>query len=207
MADFVPKKIIGKFIHISDIPLKKQNKKILVYFLGAEYCPYCAAERWAIVNALKYFGKWEILEEEWSAEKDEKYLNIPTFTFKNSNYQSTKIMFIGKEIADRNFNKFDKELTGEDNDILDMYNPDQIIPFLLIDGQFMQAGTGINPNLLQNLTHVDIYREIEKNNSEVRKAIENETNRIAALICKALNNNDEVCNMNDNIKYMLNSIR
>ena len=32
------------------------NGKPEVLFLGGEYCPYCAAERWSMVNALSRFG-------------------------------------------------------------------------------------------------------------------------------------------------------
>ena len=32
------------------------NGKPEVFYLGAEYCPYCAAERWAMIVALSRFG-------------------------------------------------------------------------------------------------------------------------------------------------------
>ena len=42
-------------------PLTKDGKPLLVY-IGAEYCPYCAASRWALVIALSRFGKFTGLQ-------------------------------------------------------------------------------------------------------------------------------------------------
>ena len=36
-------------------PLTSGGKPVMLY-MGAEYCPYCAAERWAIIIALSRFG-------------------------------------------------------------------------------------------------------------------------------------------------------
>jgi hypothetical protein len=35
-----------------------------------------------------------------------------------------------------------QELDENEFEILDTFNPDQLIPFLLSDGQFMQVGSG-----------------------------------------------------------------
>ena len=58
MSDFVPRKVLGKFMHVTDISINRPSGKCLVFFMGAEFCPFCAAERWAIVGALDRFGKW-----------------------------------------------------------------------------------------------------------------------------------------------------
>ncbi|MGI0023949.1 MAG: DUF929 family protein, partial [Nitrososphaera sp.] len=120
MSSFIPKKILGKFMHISDEPLKRSEGKSLVFFLGAGFCPYCAAERWAIVNALRNFGSWEGIVEDRSAGRDEKYLNIPTLSFARAKYSSDYVEFIGRETADRNFEPL-QELDGKDYEILDAF--------------------------------------------------------------------------------------
>jgi thiol-disulfide isomerase/thioredoxin len=50
-------RILGKFVEVSKDTIRRDGK-LLVFFMGAEYCPYCAAERWAIVRALQRFGRW-----------------------------------------------------------------------------------------------------------------------------------------------------
>jgi len=95
--------------------------------MGADFCPYCASERWAIVRALSNFGRWQGLLESASANHDEKYLSIPTFDFARAKYTSDYVEFIGRETADRNFEPL-QELDESDYEILDTFNPDQLIP-------------------------------------------------------------------------------
>ncbi len=204
MSGFIPKKVLGKFMHISNEPLKRQTGKSLVFFMGAGFCPYCAAERWAIVAALSKFGTWEGIVEDSSAGHDEKYLNIPTLSFARAKYDSKLIEFIGRETADRNFEPL-QELDDKDYQILDTFNPDQIIPFLLIDGQFMQAGSGYSPQLLEGLDHAKVRAALADANSAVGKAIDSEANNIAAMICKSIGGKSDVCS-SDRIRALIAKI-
>src|SRR5580692_10140458 len=47
--------VTGKPTTISGTALTENGKPEMLY-IGAEYCPYCAAERWAMVVALSRFG-------------------------------------------------------------------------------------------------------------------------------------------------------
>lgn len=192
MSEFVPKKVLGKFMHVTDEPLKRPSGKPLVFFMGAGFCPFCAAERWAIVEALKNFGTWEDLVEEKSAGHDEKYLNVPTMSFARARYSSEFIEFVGRETADRNFEPL-QELDEKDYEILDTFNPDQIIPFLLVDGQFMQVGAGYSPKLIEGMDHSRVRTELENPNSEVGKAIRDEIDNITALVCKSIGSKSPSC--------------
>jgi hypothetical protein len=65
-----------------------------VLYIGAEYCPYCAAERWALIVALSRFGTFSGLAPIRSAAKDgggnaEPYPLTPTWTFAKSSYTSS----------------------------------------------------------------------------------------------------------------------
>jgi thiol-disulfide isomerase/thioredoxin len=192
MSEFVPKKVLGKFMHITDEPLKRSTGKSLVFFMGAGFCPFCAAERWAIVEALKNFGTWEGLVEDMSAGHDEKYLNVPTLNFASAKYSSQFVEFVGRETADRNFEPL-QELDAKDYEILDTFNPDQIIPFLLVDGQFMQVGAGYSPKLIEGMDHSAVRSELQDPSSEIRKAIRDEIDNITALICKSIGEKTESC--------------
>jgi thiol-disulfide isomerase/thioredoxin len=204
VSGFVPKKVLGKFMHISNEPLKRPTGKSLVFFMGAGFCPYCAAERWAIVAALSKFGTWEGIVEDSSAGHDEKYLNIPTLSFARARYESKLVEFIGRETADRNFEPL-QELDDKDYQILDTFNPDQIIPFLLIDGQFMQVGSGYSPQLLEGLDHTKVRAALADANSAVGKAIDSEANNIVAMICKSIGGKAEVCS-SDSIRALIAKI-
>jgi len=205
MNDFVPRKVLGKFMHVTDIALKRESGKSLVFFMGAGFCPYCAAERWAISGALSRFGTWSGLSDDASAGHDEKYLNVPTVSFVKAKYHSESVEFVARETADRNFEPLD-ELKQSDYEILDMYNPDQIIPFLLIDGQYAQVGSGYSPELIQGLKHATVRSEIENLHSSIGKAINGEIDNITALICKSLKNNKTADCQEANIKKLLEKI-
>jgi hypothetical protein len=191
-------------MHVTDRPLKIPSGKSLVYFMGAGFCPFCAAERWAIVKALERFGKWEGLVEDKSAGHDEKYLNVPTFNLARAKYSSEHVEFAGKETADRNFEPL-QELGDSDFEILDMYNPDQMIPFLLLDGQYMQVGAGFSPELIQNMSHEQVQTELGKPDSALGKAIQAEIDNITALVCKSTGGTEEACS-SDHVKELVGKL-
>lgn len=171
-----------------------------MFFMGAGFCPFCASERWAIVRALSNFGSWQDLVDTASAEHDERYLNIPTVNFANAKYASSNVEFVGCETADRNFEPV-QELDERDYEILDAFNPDQIIPFLLIDGQFMQVGSGYSPQLLEGMDHAKVKAELANPASSIGKTIRGEADNITALICKSIGGKATVCD-SENIKTL-----
>jgi hypothetical protein len=63
-----------------------------VLFVSAEYCPFCAAERWALVVALSRFGAFHGLRTIHSSATD-RPASIPTWTFYGSSYTSDYLAF------------------------------------------------------------------------------------------------------------------
>lgn len=147
-SGFSPKIILGKFMYINDPSWKTNSGKKLIFYLAAGFCPYCAPERLAIVERLRIFEEWKELIENHSVNTSEKFLDIRTFDFSHFNYESSFVEFHENEIADR-YSKEKEILEKIDVEILETYNPDRLIPFLLIDGQFIQFETGINLELLE----------------------------------------------------------
>jgi thiol-disulfide isomerase/thioredoxin len=86
-------------------PQKIQGKNALltsggkpeILYIGAEYCPYCAAERWALVMALSKFGTFSGLRGTTSSATD-SYPNTPTFSFVRSTYTSKYLSFVPVEL-------------------------------------------------------------------------------------------------------------
>ena len=67
-------------------------------YIGAEYCPYCAAERWAMIVALSRFGTFSGLATTRSAAVNgagnaEPFPNTATWTFANSSFTSKYLTF------------------------------------------------------------------------------------------------------------------
>jgi len=176
-------KVLGKFVEVSKDTIKK-NGKLFVFFMGAEHCPYCAAERWAIVRALQKFGQWNGLKQTISAARDEPFLNLPTYDFTEATYTSSHIEFVSKEIKNREFKPLQKLLKSEEK-LVRKDNPDKYIPFLLIGGRFMQVGAGFTPKIFIGHTFRQTETELKKQESEIRKTIDAEANIISALMCIA----------------------
>ncbi|MGA2462384.1 MAG: DUF929 family protein [Candidatus Bathyarchaeia archaeon] len=174
-------KVLGKFVEVSKDAIKRDGK-LFVFFMGAEYCPYCAAERWAIVRALQKFGQWSGLNQTMSAARDEQFLNLPTYDFTEATYTSTHIEFVSRETKDREFKPLQKLLKTEEK-LLHKYNPKKEIPFILIGGRFMQIGSGFTPKIFIGHTFRQTETELKKSESEIRKTIDEEASCIAALLC------------------------
>src|ERR1022692_2680636 len=67
-----------------------------VLYIGAEYCPYCATERWAMAVALSRFGTFTGLRGIHSISTDVDP-NTPTLTFYKSTYTSKYLVFMPVE--------------------------------------------------------------------------------------------------------------
>lgn len=176
-------KVLGKFVEVSKDTIKRDGK-LFVFFMGAEYSPYCAAERWAIVRALQKFGQWSGLNQTMSAARDEQFLNLPTYDFTEATYTSTHVEFVSRETKDREFKPLQKLLKTEEK-LVHKYNPKKEIPFLLIGGRFMQIGSGFTPKIFIGHTFRQTETELKKTESEIRKIIDEEASYIAALLCAA----------------------
>lgn len=174
-------KVLGKFVEVSKDSMKR-NGKLYVFFMGAEYCPYCAAERWAIVRALQKFGQWVGLKQTISAARDEPYLNLPTYDFTGATYTSPHIEFTSREVKDREFKPLQKLLKADEK-LVHKHDPRKEIPFLLIAGRFAQVGSGFTPKIFIGHTFRQTETELKKIESEIRKTIDDEANIIAALLC------------------------
>ena len=73
----------------------------VVVYVGAEFCPYCAAARWALVVALGRFGSFADLGAT-SSSTAEVFPGTPTFSFDGTTYRSHYVSFASvEEYGDR----------------------------------------------------------------------------------------------------------
>ena len=68
-----------------------------VLFVGAEYCPFCAAERWPLVVALARFGKFTALHDAVSSAQT-VFPSTATFSFVGVAYTSRWVALTGVEL-------------------------------------------------------------------------------------------------------------
>jgi len=175
-----------------------------ILYIGAEYCPYCAAQRWATIVALSRFGTWSGLGN-MSSYSGDVYPNTPTFTFIDAKYKSKYLVFKSVEeytnyldaagtyyaplqkpsaaevklIDKYDTPKYIKGLTSSDSDS---------IPFITFANKFLVAGASYSPTTLAGSTRNDIAAALSNATSPVTEAIIASANYQTASICSLTKN-------------------
>jgi thiol-disulfide isomerase/thioredoxin len=173
-------------------PLTSQGKPEMLY-MGAEYCPYCAAERWAMTVALSRFGTFSNLHFIHSSSTD-VYANTPTLTFYKSSYTSKYLTFVPVEwysgVPDSKSPTGYKVLqtpTAAQQALFSKYNATPYVPSADA-GAFPFVGSQYVPTGFAGMTWAQIAAAAKDPNSAVAKDIDGAANSITAAICKMTNN-------------------
>jgi hypothetical protein len=179
--------------------LRDSSGKPVFLWLGAEYCPYCAAERWSVVVALDRFGSFTNLHASSSSDLD-VYPDTPTFTFHGSQYSSQYLTFESVELEDRNQKPLETP-TPTQSAQMQRYDPDGSIPFLDIGNQYLQIGSAYSVAVLVNQSWNSIANQLNNPSSLITQNIVANANYIAAAICRLTNNQPaSVCSVAPNPK-------
>jgi hypothetical protein len=178
-------------------PALTANGKPRVLYVGAEYCPYCAAERWPVVVALSRFGTWSGLGATTSSAQD-VFPSTPTLSFHGAKFTSDVVAFSGYETQTNKavggkYPPLDT-LPAEDQKIFDTYNkPPYVasaggIPFINIAGKYVVSGASFDPGLLAGKTRAQIAAALADPTSAIGKAVLANANVLTAAICQATGN-------------------
>ena len=192
--------VTGKPTTISGTTLM-ENGKPEMYYMGAEYCPYCAAERWAMIVALSRFGTFTGLSTVHSAVANgagtaEPDPNTPTWTFAHATYSSPYLTFTPDEIQtnlpDPSTGTYTtlQAPTAAQQALVSKYDGSNgAIPFIDFGNHYMISGVSYDPGVLAGLSWSTIATDLSNPNSAVAKAVDGTANYITAAICKGLTNN------------------
>ena len=183
---------------IKGAPLTEGGKPKVLY-VGAEYCPYCAAERWAVVAAMSRFGTFNNLGQTHSSSVD-VYPSTPTLSFHGATYDSKYLAFNGYELQSNQrqgsgYAPLDHP-PAADQKIFQTYDaapyvPAQSqgsIPFIDLGGKYMISGASYNPGDLQGMTHQQVADALSDPSSKVAQSVDGTANLITASLCKLTNN-------------------
>ena len=171
---------VGGFYFDQSAPLLVADEKISVIYIGAEFCPYCATERWAIYFALSQLGNFSGLLET-SSPAETGIPSIPTYSFREASYSSSEIEFQSTETADRNGNPL-QTMSAVQEALFNKYNDRKSIPFLIIGGAYYKIGTGVSPSYYEGLTFSQIKNALETKSGSVYTAINTESAHILTII-------------------------
>ena len=192
----------GAIKKISGATPLTSNGKPEVFFEGAEYCPYCAANRWGMVVALSRFGTFTGLKTVHSSTTDTPP-NIPTFTFHGSTYTSKYITFTAVETltnipttAAPYYTTLDTPTAAQQALVTKYDAPPYTssqnagaIPFVDFGNQYLQSGDlpMLTPQVLKG-DWAQIAADLKTPSTANAKAVDGAANFMTAAICKMTNN-------------------
>jgi hypothetical protein len=186
-------------------PLVTNDGKPRIVYMGSEYCPYCATERWGLVNALSRFGDFTNLQITSSALRapsgdPEAFPNTQTFSFHGSSYKSDYVQFEPVEQQDNSYKDLDQP-TAEQSGLIAKYDAPPYtdsggaIPFVDFANQYMISGASYDAGVLKDKTQDQIAKAMADGTSDISKGALGSANVITATICATTNNKPaDVCN-------------
>jgi Domain of unknown function (DUF929) len=176
---------------VSGPPLTARGKPELLY-IGAELCPYCAAERWGMAVALSRFGRLTRLGLTYSSTSDDVAPGTRTLTFYGCRYASKYLTFTPVETY-RNVAVGDsypilQRPTRQQLQIWSRYVPDLSFPFLDCGGRYViDKSSNYPPELLAGMSWGEIASSLANPRDRVARAIDGTANVITAAICGMTN--------------------
>ena len=170
-------------------PPLEQDGKPEVLYIGAEFCPFCAGERWAVVAALSRFGEFTGLEESASS-LDDVYPGTKTVTFHGSDFTSDYVVFTAVETQTSDGAPLDTP-TAEQEAIIRKYDaPPYIdaqsagaIPFLDMANAYIVVGSTVPVDKMQGMSAEQIADAASDPTTELGAATLGSANLISAIIC------------------------
>jgi hypothetical protein len=177
--------------------LKASDGKPEILYVGAEYCPYCAAERWAMVVALSRFGTFSGLKATHSGTLD-VFPGTNTFSFYKSTYSSPYVDFTPvelktNEIVGGSYTNLQTP-TAAQNAVVAKYDVAPYttqpgsIPFFDVGNRYLFLGASYTPQVLQGLSMQTIAADLDNPTSQVALGIDGTANEMTAALCAITGN-------------------
>ena len=178
-------------------PLLLDGTRPTVLWVGADYCPYCAADRWALIAALSRFGTWSHLKLITSSATDVAP-STNTLTFDEATYTSPYLSFASVELngnapTSGTGHLPDQTLTKQEQRVVDTYEtamflPGAVagpgaIPFIDINNSALVSGPSFNPGILAGLSWSTIADKLSNPSDPVTQSIVATANDLTAPMC------------------------
>jgi hypothetical protein len=184
-----PTKITGR-----QAPLVGVDGKPEVLYVGAEYCPYCAAQRWALTVALSHFGVFAGLGTTHSSSSDIDP-DTSTLSFYGSTYTSPVLDFVAVELSTNQVveGRYPtlQRLTSAQQSLLDTYDRSPYtsapgaIPFVDIGNRSVMIGASYDPAVLQGKSSEQIAGALSHPSTAIAQAVDGTANLLVAAISNA----------------------
>jgi hypothetical protein len=172
-------------------PLTSNGHPEMLY-IGAEFCPYCAATRWSMAIALSRFGTLSPLRGIRSSSTDTDP-STATLTFYKSTYKSNYLAFTPVEAETVTKTPLQKP-TAAQQAVWNRYEPNpaqQGFPFIAFGNKWAIEGPLFDPAILGGAgkTWTQIAAALHDPKSAIAQAVDGEANEITAAICSMTGDN------------------
>jgi thiol-disulfide isomerase/thioredoxin len=173
---------------ISGQPELTLDGKPELLYMGGQYCPFCAAERWAIAAAISRFGTLSGLQFIHSSPTD-AYANTPTLSFYKSSYTSKYLAFVPVEWYSERTDAstptgygYLQRPTPQEAAVFARYGGS--FPFVDVGNRYLVPDAQYFPSALAGLSWAQVAADMRDPSSPVGKDIDGAANMITAAICK-----------------------
>ena len=189
-------------------PAMYSEEKPDVLFVGSEYCPFCAAERWPLVLALSRFGTFGVLHDMESSTTS-VFPGLQSFSFFDASYTSPYLTFTGVELysdvaaANGVFTKISSLTPGQQALVAHYQSAGQsaagqtvggTYPLVDIDNVMVSTTSGFSPAMILRLPRSTIIGDLKDGTTSDSRAIVASANYLSAGICMATHQNpSSVC--------------
>jgi thiol-disulfide isomerase/thioredoxin len=167
----------------------KSGGKPEVLYIGGEYCPFCAAERWAMVNAFSRFGTFTGLSTTHSSSTD-VYPNTPTYSFAHAKYTSKYVDFTMVEQFGSSNTQIIQTPTAAQEALATKYDGSGSIPFIDLGNKYVEIGnlSPLSPSMLTGKTWAQVAAAMNDPSSAAGKALIGNANYLTAATCALTGN-------------------
>ena len=173
---------------ITGTALTSAGKPELLY-IGAQFCPYCAAERWALAVALSKFGTLSSPLHGIHSSSTDTDPSTPTLTFYKSTYTSKYLTFTPVE-NETDSHAALQNTTAAQQAIWEKYSPSGQLgyPFIDFGNQYLINAPQYDPAVLSGLTWEQVAQQMRDPSSKVAQGVLGSANYMTAAICKMTGN-------------------
>jgi hypothetical protein len=165
-------------------------RRPVVFFYGAEFAPYAAAERWPVIAALSRFGTFTTVGLMQSSNSV-AFGGTSTFTFWHATYAST---WVNLQTVER-YSALDptggryttlQTPTAVQAAAVSAFDPTgATFPLLDVANRYVLVGSSYSPGVLAGLSQAQIATDLAIPTSPITEAIVAAANEITAAICTA----------------------
>jgi hypothetical protein len=170
---------------ISDTALTSGGKPEMLY-IGAEFCPYCGAERWAMAVALSRFGTFTTQLRGIHSSSTDTDPNTPTLTFYQAKYSSPYLVFTPVENENRDRGPL-QNTTSQQQALWAKYDTSNGYtgyPFIDFGNKYVLKTPTYDPGVLAGMSWAQVAAALHNPSSPVAQGALGSANLMTAAICK-----------------------